>query len=188
MYSSTVIFQPLSAVLSFSAGVNYCIPALLISSPTQLFSVYQQDLLLYSSTVNFQLHTAVLRLLARNKYSFPVLTCIFSCILFFPHFLINEPIFSGHFYITDTGEGSQRSYLWYFYNYKSNSFHCNLKWFNFWNTVNFSTNPTTPVQSMSITNNKYGELQITSILYSASNVFLTVIFQCFLSIYRLKWL
>ena len=90
MYSSTVIFQPLSAVLSFSAGVNYCIPALLISSPTQLFSVYQQDLLLYSSTVNFQLHTAVLRLLARNKYSFPVLTCIFSCILFFPHFLIND--------------------------------------------------------------------------------------------------
>ena len=163
MYSSTVIFQPLSAVLSFSAGVNCCIPALLISSPTQLFSVSQQDLLLYSSTVNFQLHTAVLRLLARNKYSFPVLTCIISCILFFPHFLINETIFSGHFYITDTGEGSQRSYLWYFYNYKSNtcSFHCNLKWFNFWNTVNFSTNHTTPMQSMSITNNKYGELQIT---------------------------
>ena len=85
---------------SFSAGVNCCIPALLISSPTQLFSVSQQDLLLYSSTVNFQLHTAVLRLLARNKYYFPILTCIFSCILFFPHFLINEPIFSGHFYIT----------------------------------------------------------------------------------------
>ena len=134
MYSSTVIFQPLSAVLSFSAGVNCCIPALLISSPTQLFSVSQQDLLLYSSTVNFQLYTAVLRLLARNKYSFPVLTCIISCILFFPHFLINET-----------------------------SFHCNLKWFNFWNTVNFSTNHTTPMQSMSIIiiNNKYGELQIT---------------------------
>ena len=103
MYSSTVdIFQPLSAVLSFSAGVNCYIPAMLISSPTQLFSVSQKDLLLYSVTVNLQLYTAFLRLLARNKYSFPVLTCIISCILFFLQFLINEPIFSGHLYITDT--------------------------------------------------------------------------------------
>ena len=44
MYSSTVIFQPLSAVLSFSAGVNCCIPVLLISSPTQLFWDYQQGI------------------------------------------------------------------------------------------------------------------------------------------------
>ena len=44
MYSSTVIFQPLSAVLSFSAGVNCCIPELLISSPTQLFWDYQQGI------------------------------------------------------------------------------------------------------------------------------------------------
>ena len=42
LYSSNVIFQPLSAVLIFSAGVNCCIPVLLISSPTQLFWDYQQ--------------------------------------------------------------------------------------------------------------------------------------------------
>ena len=86
---------------------------------------------------------------------------LFSCILFFPHFLINWPIFSGHLYSTDTREGSQRGYLWHFYNNKSNSFHCSLKWFNFLKTVNFSTNHTTPVWSMSIINNEYGELQIT---------------------------
>ena len=89
-------------------------------------------------------------------------------------------MFSGHLYNTDTREGSQRGYLWYFYNYKSNSFHCSLKWFNFWNTVNFSTNHTTSVQSMSIVNKNYGELL--SVLYSASNVFLTIIFMCFISI------
>ena len=86
---------------------------------------------------------------------------LFSCILFFPHFLINWPIFSGHLYSTETREGSQRGYLWYFYNNKSNSFHCSLKWLNFLKTVNFSTNHTTPVWSMSIINNEYGGLQIT---------------------------
>ena len=59
---------------------------------------------------------------------------------------------SEHLYNTDTEEGSKRGYLWYFYSYKSNSFLCNLKWFNFLDTVNFSPNYTTPVQSMSITN------------------------------------
>ena len=54
---------------------------------------------------------------------------------------------SEHLYNTDTEEGSKRGYLWYF-----DSFLCSLKWFNFLDTVNFSPNYTTPVQSMSITN------------------------------------
>ena len=106
----------------------------------------------------------------------------FSYILFFPHSPINKPIFSADLYNTDTREGSQRGYLWYFNNYKSNSLNCSLKWFDFWNTVYFSTYHTTPVQSMSIVNNKYGSYKLLSVLYSASNVFLIIILMCFISI------
>ena len=35
---------------------------------------------------------------------------------------------------------------------------------------------------MSIVNNKYGSYKLLSVLYSASNVFLTIIFMCFISI------
>ena len=47
---------------------------------------------------------------------------------------------------------------------------------------------TTPVQSMSIKNNKYGECRLLSIIYSASNLFLTIIILCLLSIYRLSYM